>query len=132
MSTKTLQRKESTGSEERFVGVSAPAPMTVEKLLECNDVHDDVDDGEAAVFAVAHRQGVVQNDAEEYEREAMNVLYLTADGERACERWYLGAGPEGLSEVDRAFPADESEMEPTGERAQRFAPIVQDHPEVDA
>ena len=131
MMAKTQRTQERIGTEERFVGVGAPAPMTTAKLVECNDNHDDVDAGREAVFAVAHRQGVVQNDADEREREAMNVLYLTADGTRACERWYLGAGPEDFREVDRAFPADEPELEPAGENARRFAPIVREHPEVE-
>lgn len=75
-----------------------------------------------AVFAVAHQQGIVQRDADAYEREAMNVLYLTADGEHACERWYLGTEPTTFSEVDRAFPVDTHTLEPTGERAPSVSP----------
>ena len=130
MSTKTLPTEEYIdNADERFVPVSAPSPMITEKLLEATDVHADVDDDQEAVFAVAHQQGVVQRDADEYEREAMNVLYLTADGEQAVERWYLGAGPEDFLDVDRAFVVDETDLEPTDINARRFAPIVQTHPE---
>ena len=117
--------------DERFVPVSAPSPMTTEKLLEATDVHDDVGTSEAAVFAVAHQQGLVQLDADEYECEAMNVLYLTANGKQAVERWYLSDGPEDFSSVDRAFVVDEADLMPTGKHARRFAPITRRHPEVE-
>ena len=115
----------------RFVPLDAPAPMTHAKLLDCNDVHADVGAGEAAVFAVAHRQGVVQRDADEFECEAMCVLYLTADGERAVERWYHEVAPDEFERVDRAFVAPLDDLMPIGPNARRFAPIVRRHPEVD-
>ena len=131
MSTKTLLTEEHIDkADERFVPVSAPSSITAEKLLEATDVHADVDDDQETVFAVAHQQGVVQRDADKYEREAMNVLYLTADGEQAVERWYLGVGPDDFSDVDRAFVVDEADLEPTGINARCFSPIVQTHPEV--
>lgn len=119
----------SSGTDrEQFSPVGAPAPMTTEKLRACHDVHDDVDADQAAVYAVAHRRGVVQNLATQTEYEALNVLYLTADGEQACERWY--ARPDGFEAVDRAMVVDVAELEPAGEPAKRFAPIVTEHPEV--
>lgn len=113
----------------RFAPTGAPAPMTDAKLARCRDRDgDEPDAAERAVFAVAHQAGVVQDDTREREYEAVSVLYLTADGEHACERWY--AHPDGFDRVDRAFVVDASELEPTGEHARRFAPIVQHHPEV--
>ena len=123
--------KRTDKADERFVPVGAPAPMTTEKLVECNDVHDSADAGEAAVYAVAHQQGIVQSDVDEYEREAMNTLYMIADGEQAVERWYLGDGPEDFSAIDRAFVVDIDELTPTGKAAQRFVPITRRHPEVE-
>lgn len=115
---------------DRFVPNDAPAPMTPAKLIACHDVHGSADEGEVAVFAVAHQQGVFQNTQREEEDEAMCVLYLTADGEQACERWFRGADPEHFEDVDRAFIATESEVSPVGEMGKRFAPVVREHPEV--
>ena len=123
--------KRTDKTDERFVPIDAVAPMITEKLVECNDVHDSADAGEAAVYAVAHQQGVVQRDVDEYEREAMNTLYMTADGEQAVERWYLGEGSEDFSAIYRAFVVDEVKLTPTGKAARRFAPITRWHPEVE-
>jgi len=134
MSTTNPTVKEHVGlaAEDDYVPVEPPAPMTVEKLIECNDVHDSDDaDDERAVFAVAHQQGVVQNVREEREHEVMGVLYVTADGEQAVERWYHGVTPDHFEEVDRAFVAHVDALEPTGDRARQFAPVVHKHPEVD-
>ena len=105
--------------------------MTTEKLLQCNDVHgSDDEDGKVAVFAVAHQQGVLQDFERETDRDAMAVLYVTADGERACERWYPKVLDGEFWQVDRAFIADEENLDPIGENGRRWAPIAQKHPEV--
>jgi hypothetical protein len=131
MSTTQPTHEGSTDPENRrIVTPNAPAPMTAEKLAQCADPdHLDVDADERAVYAVAHQQGVIQwlDDRREY--EAMGVLYVSADGERAVERWYRAAAGE-FGAVERAFVADASELSPTGDAAKRYAPVVQRHEEV--
>lgn len=102
--------------------------MTEEKLDLCEDAPDlDAGDGEVPVYAVAHRRGVVQNTARRREYEALAVLYVTADGERAVERWVT---PAELSATARALCVDESALSESGEGARTYAPIARKHPEV--
>ncbi|REA00213.1 hypothetical protein DEQ92_20385 [Haloferax sp. Atlit-6N] len=104
--------------------------MTEAKLRACNQVEaSDDGDHEVAVFAVAHRHGVIQNPVRKTERDGEAVLYVTADGERCTERWYPILEGE-FEEIDRAFIADERDLDESGSGARRFAPIVQEHPEV--
>lgn len=120
-----------TGDARRFTPTRAPSPMTSEKLAECRTPHGSIDEGERAVYAVAHQHGIVQDDPRGDEYEAEAVLYLTADGEQAVERWVAGTKHDVLAAVERAFVVDVAELEDAGDAVQRFAPIVQRHPEVD-
>lgn len=114
----------------RFVATDAPSPMTAEKLDQCAEPDTlDADGDERAVYAVAHQQGIVQRPEQDHEYEAMCVLYVTRDGERACERW-IAAGPAEFCAVDRAFVADVDDLEDVGERSAKYAPIARKHQEV--
>ncbi|WEL29826.1 hypothetical protein HBNXHx_1720 [Haloferax volcanii] len=132
MSTKQVHRK-STNDEsqaDRFVPVGSVNPMTEAKLRACNQVEaSDDGDHEVAVFAVAHRHGVIQNTIRKTDQDGEAVLYMTADGERCTERWYRVLDGE-FEEIDRAFIADGRHLDEADEVAKRFAPIVQRHPEV--
>jgi len=111
--------------------VSAAAPMTDEKLAAAQDPDADLKgvEGGVPVFAIAHRTVVVQEHEQEREHEALLVLYATRDGERVCERRF--AAPAGsFGAVERAFIAPADALAPIREKAQRFAPVVQRHPEV--
>jgi len=106
--------------------------MTRTKLDACRDPETNLfeiaDADERVAFAVAHRTGVAQDHTAQTEREALAVLYLTADGEQAVERWVWAAG-EQFERVDRAIVAPADALEPTDARTKRFAPIVREHPE---
>ena len=128
--TKSRLEQNRSDQGERFVPLEAPAPMTHQKLATARDQDVDVDDGQERVYAVAHLDGVVQRPADEYEVEARSVLYATEDGEQVCERWYLGADADGFDAIDRMDVVAGDDLEPIGERARRYSPIVQKHPEV--
>jgi hypothetical protein len=129
MSTQNATHETST-DPTRFVATAAPSPMTEEKLAAAQEP-DTLDAGpdERAVYAIAHQQGVVQRPEQQHEYEAMCVLYVTRDGERACERW-IAAAPEEFCAVDRAFVADVDDLEDVGERSAKYAPIARKHEEV--
>ena len=124
MST-THARIEVGSEQERFVGVESPSPMTRDKLDQMQPPSDTVGEGETAVFAVAHQTGIVQYPADEREYEAIAVLYVTRDGEQVSEKW---VATSSLSEIERAAAVANADLEPAGENAKRFAPIVRRHP----
>lgn len=111
--------------------MTAPAPMTAEKLAAARepDALDADHDGAEPVYAIAHRTAVVQDWTNGREYEALLVLYATESGERVCERRYPVAGDE-FEAIERAFLAPADALSPIGENAERFAPIVHEHPEV--
>lgn len=120
-----------TDRPDQFAPVGAPTPMTEADLRACAQPNGPIAEDQRAVYAVARRTGVVYNAAAGREYEALNVLYLTADGEQAVERWYARTSPDALDAVDRAMAVDEAALTPAGEPARRFAPITQRHPEVE-
>jgi len=129
----TLDKGSSAADAEQFAPVSPPSPMTESKLAECRQPDRNLFELSAAdervVFCVAHRHGAVQDHIERSERAAHAVLYLTADGERAVERWV--SGPiDDLSAVDRAMIVPADALVEADRAAKRFAPIVHRHPEV--
>lgn len=136
MSTQVPRQRESAGIKQAdFVPVDEPRAMDAEKLNACRETRacapGDAPDGRTAVYAVAHRQGVQQNHTTDDETEAMNVLYLTADGTHACERWYPREGPADFSNVDRAFGARDEDLSPVGPNVDnRWTHYPAQHPEV--
>ena len=132
MSANARRTEDSTATPDarRFTPVGAPAPMTDAKLAQCRTPRGEVDDDERAVYAVAHQHGIVQDERREDEYEAESILDLTADGKQAVERWVAGVDVD-FGRVDRAFAVAVDDLEPAGDAPQRFAPIVQRHPEVD-
>jgi len=123
MATTTVQSE----SVEEFVTLQTPAPMTEAKLEQCDDPVEA--DGQP-VYAVAHQHGIIQNHRDERECEGLAVLYVTADGEQAVEMWFRRSGPRDFADAPRVSRATEDELSPTGEAAQKYAPIARKHPEV--
>lgn len=120
-------------NHQQYVQLSAPMPMTAEKLTECRPPEHDLDAEPKSgrrVVAIAHSHGIVQDHHDGREYEAHYVLYATFDGEHVCERWISGTRDD-LSRIPRGFVAPVQALDPIGENARRFAPIVQRHPEVD-
>ncbi|RDZ96895.1 hypothetical protein DEQ92_21425, partial [Haloferax sp. Atlit-6N] len=118
-------------NSQEFVSITAPAPITDDKLTELSPPEHDLDaepDTGRRCVAIAHQHGIVQDHADEREYEAHCVLYATLDGEWVCERWIPGIGSD-LSEIPRGFVAPVAGLSAAGENARRFAPIVQRHPE---
>jgi len=110
--------------------MTAPAPMTAEKLAAAREPETlDADTDAEPVFAIAHRTAVVQDWTNAREYEAMLVLYATSDGERVCERRYPVDGDE-FGAIERSFLAPAESLSTIEENAERFAPVVQRHPEV--
>ena len=106
--------------------------MTHERLDDCRqpdrNLFELAGDDHRVVFAVAYREGIVQNVAEQYEFEGLAVLFLTADGERVVEQW-VRATQSGLGDISRAFVCPTSKLDDADEHAKRFAPVVGRHPE---
>jgi len=122
-----------TERTEQFTDLSGIRVMTPERLAECRqpqrNLFELADDSECVVFAVAYRDGLVQNIPEQYEFEARAVLYLTADGEQAIESWSR-ATKSDLRDVERATLAPEDKLTDADDHAKRFGPVVRRHPEV--
>jgi len=134
MSTKhRTPDKGTTAAAEQFSPVAPPRPMTEPKLAACRQPDRNLFElaaaDETVVFAIAHRHGIAQNFADERERAAQAVLYATADGEHAVERW-VDSHEGSLSEVDRAMVVQETALSPADGAAKRFAPVARRHPEV--
>jgi len=92
---------------------------------------DDIatDDDTRLCFAVAARHGLVQDFERETEHEAHCVLYLTADGEYATERWVRGPADD-CSNIKRVIAQPASLLADATGFAKRVAPAVRRHPEV--
>lgn len=113
--------------EQRFVPTGEVVALDDERLREMAQPRGTADDDERLAFAVAYREGVFQDPRTETEFTALGVLYLTSDGEEACEKWVR---EHTLRNVDRGIIVAEDALEPTGENGRRYAPIVREHPEV--
>jgi len=88
-----------------------------------------LEDG-TAVFAVATRVGVLRTPDNRHEYEATAVLYLSADGRQAVERFFS----RGLSAAPRAclMPAEKLfQAMPDGSR-HALSTLLDEHPEVSA
>lgn len=131
MSTKPFDPNKSntTRATEQLLPLTEPAPMTREKLEQCDGLLREPRDHEQCVFAVAYRHGLVQDLDADHEHEAMFVLYATADGEQMVLE-AIPAGHEQFERVPRISVASDEALKPTNDEAARFAPIVQKHPEV--
>lgn len=138
MNVKPRNPTQSTDSDDRFVQLTYPMRLEADDLNECNEERieatdtDAIPDGEVAVFAVAHCQGIIQNDTTQQECEGMAVLYLTADGTGACMKQYAREGPEDFSAVDRAFVVSEAHVDPAPDAKvpRSIKRNVRRHPEV--
>lgn len=128
MSTNAPQAdKDQSNRTRHFVSLTTPTPIsegTLPRLAEprTNDV---AGDGELA-FAVAHQHGIVQDVADQREYEALCVLFLTADGSRAVERW-IPAAKNQLERVPRVTRAPDDMLR---QAAAGFADALALHPEV--
>ena len=128
MSTKTPNGNKARGTEFQ--------PVDSKTIFDADDLAalrtpDDIatDDDTRLCFAVACRHGLVQDFERETEHEAHCVLYLTADGEYATERWVRGPADD-CSNIKRVIAQPVSLLTEATGFADRIAPAVQRHPEV--
>jgi len=128
MSTNAPDANKSQSNRTRhFVSLTTATPITEGTLPRLAEprTNDMAGDGELA-FAVAHQHGIVQDRGDQREYEALCVLYLTAAGSRAVERW-IPAAKNQLERVPRVTRAPADMLRQT---AAGFADALALHPEV--
>lgn len=127
--SQTTRRNEEAGEaqEDRFTPVGGVERVDEPLLRRMNEPEKLVEDGDA-VFAVAYRSGVLRTPDDSHEYETACVLYLSADGRRAVERYFS----QGVTAAPRAciIPANKLyEAQPDGS-ASPLADALEAHPEV--
>ena len=129
MPTQTTRRNEADGSgddQDLFTAVEPVERIDAETLKGMEPARKRFESGER-VFAVASRVGVLRTPDNAHEYEATAVLYLTADGREAVERFFS----RGLSAAPRAciMPAEKLyQAMPDGD-AHPLAAQLAHHPE---
>lgn len=129
MSTDTRLGIKPTTNGIEHQALEPTKPMTESKLKQCDDQLREPRAHEERVYAVAHRQGLIQDFDDEREYEVMFVLYATEEGERMCLE-AIPAGAGDFNRVPRISVASDETLRPADDRVSKYAPIVQRHPEV--
>lgn len=100
--------KSGSGFETEFIALSDPNRLTAAQIDALDEPSDAPAAGETRYYAVARRDGCIRYGEGEYEvADGCSVLYLSADGSHAVERWYrVEAGSfEGVDAVTNCDPA---------------------------